>query len=77
MKEPLHWPPGAPVLFAVGYKLFGSDGDARTYDIRAAYWQQALITTGTTALAIAAGVDRSPGRGRACWPGRSSAPIRR
>ena len=25
MKEPLHWPPGAPMLFAVGYKLFGSD----------------------------------------------------
>jgi 4-amino-4-deoxy-L-arabinose transferase-like glycosyltransferase len=53
MKEPLHWPPGAPLLFAVGYKLFGSEQDARTYDIRAAYWEQALLTTGTTALAIA------------------------
>ena len=52
MREPLHWPPGAPVLFAVGYKLFGSEQDAKTYDIRAAYWEQALITTGTTALAI-------------------------
>ena len=52
MREPLHWPPGAPVLFAVGYKLFGSQQDARTYDIRSAYWEQALITTGTTALAI-------------------------
>jgi 4-amino-4-deoxy-L-arabinose transferase-like glycosyltransferase len=52
MREPLHWPPGAPVLFAVGYKLFGSDRDARTYDIRSAYWEQALITTGTTALAL-------------------------
>ena len=52
MKEPLHWPPGAPVLFAVGYKLFGSADDQQTYDIRAAYWEQALITTGTTALAI-------------------------
>ena len=36
-----------------GYKLFGSDGDAKTLDIRAAYWEQALITTGTTALAFA------------------------
>jgi 4-amino-4-deoxy-L-arabinose transferase-like glycosyltransferase len=52
MREPLHWPPGAPVLFAVGYKLFGSDAEAKSFDIRAAYWEQALITTGTTALAI-------------------------
>src|SRR4051794_33515868 len=40
MKEPLHWPPGAPLLFAVGYKLFGSEQDAQTYDIRAGYWEQ-------------------------------------
>jgi 4-amino-4-deoxy-L-arabinose transferase-like glycosyltransferase len=52
MREPLHWPPGAPVLFAVGYKLFGSAEERKTADIRAAYWEQALITTGTTALAI-------------------------
>jgi 4-amino-4-deoxy-L-arabinose transferase-like glycosyltransferase len=52
MKEPLHWPPGAPVLFAVGYKLFGTAEDKQTYDIRSAYWEQALLTTGTTALAI-------------------------
>jgi 4-amino-4-deoxy-L-arabinose transferase-like glycosyltransferase len=52
MREPLHWPPGAPVLFAVGYKLFGSADERKTADIRAAYWEQALITTGTTALAI-------------------------
>ena len=51
MREPLHWPPGAPVLFAVGYKLFGNAQDAQTFDIDAVYWQQALITTGTTALA--------------------------
>jgi 4-amino-4-deoxy-L-arabinose transferase-like glycosyltransferase len=51
MREPLHWPPGAPVLFAVGYKLFGSDADAKSFDIKAVYWQQAVITTGTTALA--------------------------
>ena len=51
MREPLHWPPGAPVLFAVGYKLFGSEQDRKTYDIRAVYWEQALLTTGTAALA--------------------------
>jgi len=52
MREPLHWPPGAPVLFAVAYKFFGSGLDAKTYDIRSAYWAQAAITTGTTALAL-------------------------
>jgi 4-amino-4-deoxy-L-arabinose transferase-like glycosyltransferase len=51
MREPLHWPPGAPLLFAVGHKLFPSANDAKTFDIRAAYWEQALLTTGTTALA--------------------------
>ena len=53
MREPLHWPPGAPMLFAAGYKLFGTDADAKDFDIGAVYWQQALITTGTTALAAA------------------------
>lgn len=52
MKEPLHWPPGAPVLFAVSYKLFGSDADRKDYDIGAVYWTQALVTTGTTAMAF-------------------------
>src|SRR5690242_8491415 len=52
MKEPLHWPPGAPVLFAVSYKLFGSDADRQDYDIGAVYWAQALVTTGTTAMAF-------------------------
>ena len=53
MREPLHWPPGAPMLFAAGYELFGSEADAKDFDIGAVYWQQALITTGTTALAAA------------------------
>jgi 4-amino-4-deoxy-L-arabinose transferase-like glycosyltransferase len=51
MREPLRWPPGAPMLFAAGHKLFPGANDARSYDIRAAYWEQALLTTGTTALA--------------------------
>jgi 4-amino-4-deoxy-L-arabinose transferase-like glycosyltransferase len=51
MQEPLHWPPGAPVLFAIGHKLFPGAADTKRDDIRAAYWEQALLTTGTTALA--------------------------
>ena len=35
----LHWPPGAPAMFAVGQKLFPSK------DLRAAYWLQALVGT--------------------------------
>jgi 4-amino-4-deoxy-L-arabinose transferase-like glycosyltransferase len=34
-----HWPPGAPVMFAVGQKVFPSR------DLRAAYWLQALVGT--------------------------------
>ena len=69
MREPLHWPPGAPMLFAAGYKLFGDDADRKDFDIRAVYWQQALITTGTTALAIAFAWILVGPLGRACWPG--------
>ena len=46
MKEPLHWPPGAPVLFAVGHTLFPGANDAKTYDIRSAYWEQARAHDG-------------------------------
>ena len=53
MREPLHWPPGAPVLFALGHKLFPGARDSSTYDIRSVYWEQAILTTGTTALAAA------------------------
>jgi 4-amino-4-deoxy-L-arabinose transferase-like glycosyltransferase len=64
MAEPLHWPPGAPMLFAATYKVFGSASDKEDYDIGAVYWQQALITTGTTALAAAlAWILAGP------WPG--------
>jgi 4-amino-4-deoxy-L-arabinose transferase-like glycosyltransferase len=51
MNEPLHWPPGAPALFALGHAVFPGANDARTFDIRAAYWEEAVLTTGTTALA--------------------------
>lgn len=51
MTQPLHWPPGAPVLFAIGHRLFPGRDDARSFDIRSADWEQALLTTATTALA--------------------------
>ena len=41
------------MLFAAAYKLFGDEADSEDFDIGAVYWQQALITTGTTALAAA------------------------
>src|SRR4051794_35639423 len=53
MREPLHWPPGAPVLFAIGHRVFPGTEDAQSFDIRSVYWEQALLTTGTTALAAA------------------------
>ena len=57
MREPLHWPPGAPVLFAVGYKFFGSEQDAKTYDIRSAYWEQAADHDRDDRARAPAGVD--------------------
>ena len=33
MAEPLHWPPGAPMLFAATYKVFGDESDKEDYDI--------------------------------------------
>lgn len=51
MRRPLHWPPAAPTVFAVGQELFGNEASTRTYDIPAAYWEQAVISTGTTVAA--------------------------
>src|SRR5919202_1458079 len=41
MDDPLHWPPGTPLLFAVARQLSGA-GDA-TLDPPAAYWAQWLV----------------------------------
>src|SRR5436190_6756046 len=41
MNDPLHWPPGTPLLFAVARKLTGVH-DA-TLAPAAAYWAQALV----------------------------------
>jgi hypothetical protein len=41
MNDPLHWPPGTPILFAVARKVAGTS-DA-TLAPAAAYWAQALV----------------------------------
>lgn len=52
MREPLHWPPGAPMLFAAGHALFPSERSAETFDLPAAYWLQALVSLGSALLAF-------------------------
>lgn len=51
MSAPLHWPPAAPAVFSVGQRLFGDADSTRTYEIPAAYWMQAVLSTGTAAAA--------------------------
>jgi 4-amino-4-deoxy-L-arabinose transferase-like glycosyltransferase len=53
MRDPLHWPPGAPMLFAAGHALFGSAESAESLDIPAAYWLQALVSLLSAAAAAA------------------------
>lgn len=48
----LHWPPGAPVVFAAAYKLFPNASTERHPDIRAAYWFQAVIGVATILAAF-------------------------
>jgi len=53
MSEPLHWPPGAPMLFAAGHRLFGSERSLETYDLPVAYWLHAVLGVGTALAAFA------------------------
>ena len=50
MSDPLHWPPGAPFMFAVAHRISPNADSRRTEDIPAAYWAQALATLGTVAM---------------------------
>ena len=52
MKDALHWPPGAPFLFAAAYKLSPSKDSVKSHDIPAAYWAQALVSLGTLLAAF-------------------------
>ena len=51
--DTLHWPPGAPFLFAAADLVAPSADSDRTNDIPAAYWAQALVSTGTTLATFA------------------------
>jgi 4-amino-4-deoxy-L-arabinose transferase-like glycosyltransferase len=52
LKDPLHWPPGAPMLFAAGHAIAPDAASAKSYDIPAAYWLQALASLGTALAAF-------------------------
>ncbi|HYH91416.1 MAG TPA: hypothetical protein VEX67_19445 [Solirubrobacteraceae bacterium] len=52
LKDPLHWPPGGPALFAAGHAVAPNAASAETLDIPAAYWLQALISIGTALAAF-------------------------
>ncbi len=52
MSDPLHWAPGAPVLFALAHKLFPDPASAETDDIPAAYRLQAVVSTLTAVAAF-------------------------
>lgn len=57
LSEPFHWPPGAPLMFAVAAKLdppSAGDDDRRT--IPSAYWAQALVGTAVIPLVFAIGL---------------------
>lgn len=53
MIDPLHWPPGAPLLFAAGHAVFGSEESRETYDLPSAYWLHAVLGVGTALAAFA------------------------
>ena len=70
LKDPLHWPPGAPFLFAAGHAIAPDAASAETFDIPAAYWLQALVSLGTLLAAfgiaaLLAGAWAGVGGGRA------------
>ena len=52
MREPLHWPPGAPMLFAAGHAVFPSAASAETFDLPSAYWLQAVVSMGSALAAF-------------------------
>jgi len=52
LRDPLHWPPGAPMLFAAAHALAPDAASAESFDIPAAYWLQALVSLGTALAAF-------------------------
>lgn len=56
MEDPVHWVPGAPVMFAVAYRLDGRVPPNGEWDVPAAYTWQALVGTLTILAAFALGL---------------------
>jgi len=54
LKNPLHWPPGAPYLFSLAHRIAPEKASAKTYDIPASYWAQAVV--GTLLIAVVFGI---------------------
>ena len=68
MRDPLHWPPGAPMLFAAAHTLAPDADSLKTYEVPAAYWAQALVSLASAILAaLLAGL--LAGRWAACLAG--------
>ncbi len=45
MSDPVHWPPGAPLMFALAYKLHPKQRGGGVWDVPSAYPVQALVGT--------------------------------
>jgi len=56
MEDPVHWVPGAPVMFAAAYRLDGRVPPNGKWDVPAAYNWQALVGTLTILAAFALGL---------------------
>src|SRR5687767_328775 len=52
MRDPLHWPPGAPFLFAAAHLALGDEDADRTFDLRGAYAAQAAVSMGSLLAAL-------------------------
>jgi hypothetical protein len=64
----LHWPPGAPLMFAVADRIHP------THDLRLAYWSNALVGTLLIPVVFLLGLLAAPGRwGR--WVGLAAAAL--
>ena len=53
MRDPLHWPPGSPALFAAAHLVLGDAGQREDYDLRGAYAAQAAVSLGSVLAALA------------------------
>jgi len=64
----LHWPPGAPLMFAVADRIHP------THDLRLAYWSNALVGTLLIPVVFLLGLLAAPGRW-ARWVGLAAAAL--